>query len=36
MPANYNFFFDSQLTEMPKNYAGKIKGFKDLYGFRVL
>ena len=33
--ANYKFFIDSQLAEMPRNHADKIKGLKDLYGFRL-
>ena len=36
VPANYKFFLDSQFTAMPQVYAEKIKGLKELYGFRLL
>ena len=35
-PENYKFFLDSQFTALPQVYGEKIKGFKDLYNFRLM
>ena len=36
VPENYQFYLDSQFTVMPQVYGDKIKGLKELYGFRMM